>query len=299
MSHGFDTAKVALGTAGLAGIWGRVDHKESVYAIHMALEAGIRHIDAAPAYADAESLVAEALCSWHGPRPTLSTKAGKGRADSPDGVVPRYDPASLRGSVHDSLRILGVDALDMLFLHDPPLMRGEEMGPAVETLARLREEGLVRAVGIGGNYSDSFSAYALQPPFTCFMGFNRYNLLNRSAAGAEFPAHRGAGHSIWQASPLYMGLLGAKHHEYVRDKPSWIPAADLEAARRLAAACDREGIDMTGLALQFVYASPWVDRLVVGASTPEQMRKTIAHLCDPVLGGLAAAIHRGEEPFPI
>ena len=265
----------------------------------MALEAGIRHIDAAPAYADAESLVGEALRSWTGPRPTLSTKAGKGRADSPDGVVPRYDPDSLRSSVHDSLRILGIDVLDMLFLHDPPLMSEEEMEPAVQTLSGLREEGVVRAVGIGGNYSDSFSGYALQPPFTCFMGFNRYNLLNRSAAGAEFPAHRSAGHSIWQASPLYMGLLGAKHHEYIRDRPVWIPAADLDAAARLAAACDREGINMTGLALQFVYASPWVDRLVIGASTPEQMRQTIEHLCDPMLAGLAAAIHRGEEPFKL
>jgi len=299
MSPGFDTGRVALGTAGLAGIWGRVDPRESVYAIHMALEAGIRHIDAAPAYADAESLVGEALRSWRGTRPTLSTKAGKGRADSPDGVVPRYDPDSLRSSVHDSLRILGVDVLDMLFLHDPPLMSEEEMGPAVETLASLREEGLVREVGIGGNYNDAFSGYALEAPFTCFMGFNRYNLLNQSAAGAEFPAHRNAGHSIWQASPLYMGLLGAKHHEYIRDRPVWIPAADLEAARRLASACAREGIDMTGLALQFVYASPWVDRLVVGASTPEQMRATIAHLCDPVLADIAAAIHRGEEPIPM
>lgn len=297
MSHAFDSGRVALGTAGLAGIWGRVDRRESLYAIHMALEAGIRHIDAAPAYADAESLVGEALRSWRGPRATLSTKAGKGRADRPDGVVPRYDPASIRCSVHDSLRILGVERLDTLFLHDPPLMQEEEMGPAVETLARLREEGLVRAVGIGGNFTESFSGYALQPPFTCFMGFNRYNLVNRSAAGAEFPVLRGAGHAIWQASPLYMGLLGAKHHEYIRQKPSWIPAADLEAAQRVEAACAREGIEMAGLALQFVYASPWVDRLVLGPSTPEQMRKTIEHLCDPVLAGLAAAIHRGEESF--
>jgi len=298
MSQGFDTARVALGTAGLAGLWGPVDPDESVHAIHMALEAGIRHIDAAPAYADAESLVGRALRSWAGPRPTLSTKAGKGRADSPDGVVPRYDPASLRNSVHDSLRILGVDALDMLFLHDPPLMATAEMRPAVETLARLREEGLVRAVGIGGNYGDAFSAYALQPPFTCFMGFNRYNLLNRSAAEAEFPAVREAGLSIWQASPLYMGLLGAKHHAYTRDKPSWIPAADLEAARRLSEACEREGIDMAGLALQFVHTSPWVDRLVVGAATPEEMRKTLEHLQDADLARLAAALHRGEKPFP-
>jgi D-threo-aldose 1-dehydrogenase len=263
----------------------------------MALEAGIGHIDAAPAYADAESLVGEALRSWSGARPTLSTKAGKGRADSPDGVVPRYDPASLRSSVHDSLRILGVDTLDMLFLHDPPLMRAEEIDPAVETFARLCEQGLVRLVGIGGNYGEAFAEKATRPPFTCFMGFNRYNLLNRSAAGEEFPKLRGAGLSIWQASPLYMGLLGAKHAQYLIDRPSWIPADDLDRARRLAAACEREGVDMAGLALQFVHASPWVDRLVIGASNPEEMRRTIGYLCDPVLAGLAAAIHRGEEPF--
>jgi D-threo-aldose 1-dehydrogenase len=299
MSLGFDTGRVALGTAGLAGLWGKVDRKASVHAIHMALEAGIRHIDAAPAYADAESLVGEALRSWSGPRPTLSTKAGKGRADSPDGVVPRYDPASLRSSVHDSLRTLGVDVLDMLFLHDPPLMRDAEIDPAVETFARLCDEGLVREVGIGGNFGGAFSDKATKPPFTCFMGFNRYNLLNRSAVGEEFPRLREAGISIWQASPLYMGLLGAKRGQYLTERPSWIPAADLDRAQRLSDACVREGIDMTGLALQFVYTSPWVDRLVVGASTPEEMRRTIECLGDPVLASLAQAIHRGEESFNI
>jgi aryl-alcohol dehydrogenase-like predicted oxidoreductase len=297
MSQGFDTGRVALGTAGLAGLWGDVDRKASVYAIHMALEAGIRHIDTAPAYADAESLVGEALRSWSGARPTLSTKAGKGRADSPDGVVPRYDPASLRSSVHDSLRILGVDALDMLFLHDPPLMRAEEIDPAVETFARLCEQGLVRLVGIGGNYGEAFAEKATRPPFTCFMGFNRYNLLNRSAAGEEFPKLRGAGLSIWQASPLYMGLLGAKHGQYLADRPSWIPAADLERAQRLSDACVREGIDMAGLALQFVYASPWVDRLVIGASTPVELQSTLAHLRDPLLADMAARMHAGVDLF--
>ena len=263
----------------------------------MALEAGIRHLDAAPAYADAESLVGEALRSWSGPRPTLSTKAGKGRADSPYGVVRCYTPEAIRRSVHQSLRTLGVEVIDMLFLHDPPLMHDHEIGPAVDTFSRLCDEGLVRAAGVGGNFGEAFAEKATRPPFSCFMGFNRYNLLNRSAMGEEFPRLREAGLSIWQASPLYMGLLGAKHAQYLKERPQWIPAADLDRAQRLSDACAREGIDMTGLALQFVYASPWVDRLVIGASQPSELQRTIEYLSDPLLASLAHAIHRGEAPF--
>jgi aryl-alcohol dehydrogenase-like predicted oxidoreductase len=297
MPQDFDTSRVALGTAGLAGLWGAVDRKASVRAIHMALDAGIRHIDTAPAYADAEALVGEALRSWTGPRPTLSTKAGKGRADSPDGVVRCYTPEAIRSSVHDSLRTLGVDTLDVLFLHDPPLMRDEEIDPAVETFARLRDEGLVRLAGIGGNHGKAFAHKATRPPFSCFMGFNRYNLLNRSAAGEEFPTLREAGMSIWQASPLYMGLLGARHRDYLQGRPEWIPAADLDRARDAAAFCAREGVDMPGLALQFVYASPWVDRIVIGASTPAELQSTLAHLRDPLLADMAARMHAGGDLF--
>ncbi|MBM3441110.1 MAG: hypothetical protein FJX89_00260 [Bacteroidetes bacterium] len=54
MSQGFDTTRIALGTAGLAGLWGPVDRREALRTIHMALEAGILHLDTAPAYVDAE-----------------------------------------------------------------------------------------------------------------------------------------------------------------------------------------------------------------------------------------------------
>jgi len=295
MSQGFDSTRIALGTAGLAGLWGPVDRREALRTIHMALEAGILHLDTAPAYADAEALVGEALRSWPGRRPTISTKAGKGRAESPDGVVRCYSPQAIRQSVQESLRILRSDVIDILFLHDPPLMQAHEIAPAVEALAQLQREGLIRQVGIGGNYGDAFAAWAVRPPFAYFMGFNRYNILNQSAALQEFPLLRDAGQVIWQASPLYMGLLGAKHGQYLQERPSWIPTADLAAAETLARQCATHRIDMTGLALQFVCRSPWVNRMVIGASNPEELRQSLEQLQDPRLAAMADKLHAGER----
>lgn len=295
MSLGLDMSRIALGTAGLAGLWGAVDRKDALRTIHMALEVGIQHLDTAPAYADAESLVGEALRSWSGLVPTLSTKAGKGRADSPDEVVRCYTPNAIRQSVHESLRVLGVDVIDILFLHDPPLMQDDEIAPAVDCLAQLQQQGLIRAAGIGGNYGDAFAPWAVGPPFECFMGFNRYNIVNQSAGRQEFPMLRNAGLDIWQASPLYMGLLGAKHGQYLHERPSWIPATDLTEADNLARLCASKGIHMTGLALQFVYRSPWVNRIVIGASNSEELRKTLEYLKDPTLAALADKLHAGES----
>jgi aryl-alcohol dehydrogenase-like predicted oxidoreductase len=272
--------RLVIGTAGLAGLWGPVDERASVRTLLEALDSGIGHIDTAPAYAHAEELVGKALKEWSGTRPFISTKVGKKRSDSPDIAILDYAPDAIRRSVEASLRLLGIDVIDMLFLHDPVGMQEAEFGPAIAEMHALRERGLVRDLGIGGNYGPSFGQHALEGGFTHFMGFNRYNLIRGDAAVEEYPKLRSAGLRIWQASPLYMGLLGNKFGEYTRDRPEWIPAADIEAARSVHAELQAAGLDMTGVALNYVFHSPHVDRVVLGASRPVELQASLRMLED-------------------
>ncbi len=279
--------RLVLGTAGLAGLWGPVDPGESLRTLLMAFEAGILHVDTAPAYAHAESLVGRALKAWTGPRPFVSTKAGKKRSDSPDIAILDYSPEGIRSSVEESLRALGLDVIDLLFLHDPVAMTPDQYEPAIAEMMRLKERGLVRSLGMGGQYAPDFESHAVSGTFTHFMGFNRYNAIRQEANEHVYPTLRGSGVQIWQASPLYMGLLGNKYEDYMARRPEWIPDADFNSAASLHERCIREGMDMTGLALNFVYRSPAIDRMVLGASRPEELSKTLLWLSDERLAEAA------------
>ena len=273
-----DKDRLVLGTAGLAGLWGKVDEDESVKTILYALEQGITHFDAAPAYADAERILARALREWKGPQPFVSTKAGKLKADHPDSVSYDFSPAGIFKSAHESLQLFGRDQLDLLFLHDPPGMTAAEIPYAVEAMQILKRDGLVKNIGIGGNYGASFAPFVADNGFTHFMGFNRYNIVNQSARAAEFVQLAEAGIQVWQASPLYMGLLGNKLDQYLRTEPEWIPASDLQQAIALKKYSDASGFSLTGLALQYVVNSPCINKLVLGASKLSELEESIRFL---------------------
>lgn len=278
-----DRNRLVLGTAGLAGLWGKIDEDESVKTILYALEQGISHFDAAPAYADAERILARALREWNGPQPFVSTKAGKLKSDDPDSISYDFSPAGITKSAHESLRIFGREQLDLLFLHDAPGMKAEEIPYAVEAMQILKRDGLVKNIGIGGNYDASFASFVADNGFTHFMGFNRYNIVNQAARNAEFIQLEEAGIQVWQASPLYMGLLGNKLEHYALTKPEWIPPTDLQEAIALKKGCDAKGLSFTGLALQYVFNSPCINKLVLGASRLSELKESLQFLNSPLL----------------
>lgn len=274
----FNKERVVLGTAGLAGIWGDVDKSESVDTILFALESGITHFDSAPAYSDAESILGKALSQWHGVDPFISTKVGKLKSDSPDSVAYDYSFDTMEKSVEESLKTLGVEKIDLLFLHDPPGMEEHEILPALEFMNKIKEKGFAVKIGIGGNYGAQFSSYVDQGDFDYFMGFNRYNIINQAALEDEFIELDRAKVLKWQASPLYMGLLGSRFQKYQDMQPSWIPANDLLRAKKLDLFCAEKGIEMPLIALQFLLNATCIDRVVLGASNMNELVSTFSYL---------------------
>lgn len=269
---------IVLGTAGLAGIWGPVDFKESEDAILFALESGIQYFDTSPAYANAESILGNAIHRWSGKRPYISTKAGKSKATSPDSVAYDFSPEGLRRSVAESLDTLKVDFIDVLFLHDPSGMQVSEIPAAIETLQEIKSMGWAKELGVGGNYGIQFELFVRGDIFNYFMGYNRFNIINQSAVDHEFKQLRKEKIKIWQASPLYMGLLGSKFLNYITSLPEWIPQNDIDAAKQLTEFCKRTNVSITGLALQYIISSKQVDKMVLGASSIRELEQTLEFL---------------------
>jgi aryl-alcohol dehydrogenase-like predicted oxidoreductase len=146
---------------------GRPERDQAIRTIHAALDAGMELVDTADCYAlgaadvgHNERLVSEALATWPGARPIVATKGGVVRPN--DGWAHDGRPAHLRAACEASLAALGVDAIDLYQLH-----RVDENTPledSVGELARLRQEGKVRAVGLSNATVDELErARAIVP----------------------------------------------------------------------------------------------------------------------------------------
>jgi aryl-alcohol dehydrogenase-like predicted oxidoreductase len=263
--------KIALGTAGIGGIWGKVNQRESVSTILHALESGIQAIDTAPAYNEAEYYVGEALRRWKGTRPFISTKAGRLKGHSADNGAYDYSPAVMEKSVVNSLKILGVESVDLLFLHDPQAVPVLEIEPAIACLHILKQKGYTRQIGLGGNFPHHFEKYIREKYFDVVMEFNRLNACNTEALISDVPLCRSLGIQFYVASPLNMGLLGSKYFSYTSSPPDWISPRSIFISQKLKELSEDNGLLLPSLAHRFLLSIESIDKIVLGAGNQEEL----------------------------
>ncbi|MFD8841465.1 aldo/keto reductase family oxidoreductase [Streptomyces pseudogriseolus] len=155
------------------------DHEGALAVLREAVRLGITHIDTADAYGPhvTNRLIHEAL---HPYPDTLHvvTKVGA-RRDADGGWPPAREPDDLRRAVHDNLRTLGVDTLDLvnLRLGDATGPRPGSLATAYETLVALQQEGLIRHLGLSNATPEQIAEAETIAPFVCVQ--NLYNLAHR------------------------------------------------------------------------------------------------------------------------
>lgn len=279
---------LAFGGAPVGNLYTEVADAEALQTIRTAWKGGIRHFDTAPYYGFglSEIRIGAALAGVPRESYTLSTKAGRvieeaaGRRGQDDGFavdgrVARFDYSrdGVRRSVEASLRRLRTDRIDVLFLHDiGALTHGDRhaqvlaqaLDEALPEMARLREEGLVGAIGIGVNEEAVCLDVMPRFPLDSIMLAGRYTLFEQSASERVMARALADGVSILVAGPYNSGLLGAA------DRPgatyNYAPATQdvLARAERFYDVCRRTGADVGAAALQFPLAHPAVVSVVCG-----------------------------------
>ncbi|HAX41380.1 MAG TPA: aldo/keto reductase [Opitutaceae bacterium] len=286
-ARGLGESRLALGLAGLGGTWGPVDEGESLATIFHALERGVRVFDAAPSYGSAEKLLGRALAQWSGPRPIVSTKVG--RVPWPDLHEARFDHSDtgLRDSLRRSLDALGLPAVDLLFLHEPEFTPMAERPRVVERLRQFKEEGLARRLGLASGHGTGWDGLLESGAFDVVMLFRRLDPVIFDGLAEDVPRVRRQGALIYGASPLHMGLLGARHEEFVRERPHWVWGPQIDRAIRLQALAEQHGLTLASLAHRFAFGLAELDRVVVGASNRAQLD---AALADFAAGPLPAEV---------
>ncbi len=263
----------AVGGGGYRFGWGDQSDRDSIAAIHRGLELGVNWIDTAAVYGlgRSERVVGEALRTIE-QRPYVFTKAGR-VVDAGGTIVGSLSRASIRREVEASLERLGVDAIDLYQLHWP--IPEDDIEEGWQTLVELRDEGLVRHVGVSNFNVDQLRRIqsiapveTLQPP---------YSLLARQVEDDILPFCRQHGIGVIVYSPMASGLLsGAMTPERVaalppddwrsRDERFREPqlSRSLELAKRLGRIGQRHGVSAGAVAVAWVLQRPGVDGAIVG-----------------------------------
>ena len=252
-----------------------VPEEQALETLRAVFRSPINFLDTAASYGDgeAERRIGLVLAAIGGVPPgfVLATKADR---DLQSGD---FSGDQVRRSVERSLRLMGLDRLQLCYLHDPEHTTWEAAvapdGP-VEVLTRLREEGVIEHVGVAGGPIDMEIAYVETGMFDAVITHNRYTLLNRSAAPLlDLASERGLG--VLNAAPYGSGILAKGPDAYPRYAYQDAQPAMIRRAREAAELCARYDVPLAAAALQFSTRDPRVHSTIVGVSKPERVGQTL------------------------
>ena len=195
------------------------------------------------------------------------------------------DAAQARRSLEQSLKALGLERIDLMHLHDPEHTRSlaETTGSegALGELFRMKEEGLVKAVGLAAGRVDMMTPLLREWDFDALITHNRFTLANRNADDMlNLAVSRGI--AVLNAAPYAGGVLAKGSQSYPRYVYQEASDAALDPIRRIERICARYGAPPGAAALQFSMRDPRVTSTICGVSKPERVRQTLEWASYPI-----------------
>ena len=288
---GVHISRIGLGTAPLAGLFSPVSDDQATAALEAAWQSGIRYFDTAPHYGTglAERRLGAFLAGHRRAEYAASTKVGRllvpgggpPGADSFYGDpglirVRDYSAAGVRRSLTESLERSGLDAFDVVLIHDPDDHWQQAVSEAYPALEELRAEGAVRAVGVGMNQAAMLARFVTETDLDCVLIAGRYSLLDRSAERELLPLCSKRKVAVLVGGVFNSGVLADPRPGAAYDyEPA--PEIILRRARALADRCASYGVPLAAAAIQFPLRHPTVTGVVVGARSAQEVIENAAH----------------------
>ncbi|HEY8596364.1 MAG TPA: aldo/keto reductase [Devosiaceae bacterium] len=297
-----EVSELGLGGASLAGIFTAVPDQQARDTVEAALRSGISYFDTAPQYGlgRSEHMVGDAL---RGKRTgtVLSTKVGRLLKPcfdpSEQGVawgnpfpfkqVYDYSHDAIMRSFEDSLQRLGLNRVDMLYVHDIGTMTHGDDNDAhwkalsesgYKALDRLRAEGTVGAIGLGVNEWEVLMDAFEIGDWDVHLLAGRYTLLEQAALSPFMETCLKKDVSIVIGGPYNSGILvGGSTWNYAKAPPEIV-----ERVARLENVCRDHGIPLPAAALQFPLTHPAVASVIPGPRSPEELAQTLEWWDTPI-----------------
>jgi D-threo-aldose 1-dehydrogenase len=262
-----------------------------------AWERGMRYFDTAPMYGcgRSERLVGEALRGRPRSEYVLSTKVGRlvrpGHPDTArtgDDWIYDFSRDGVLTSLEESLGRLGVDHVDMVFIHDPDDYWEEALTGAWPTLAALRDEGVIGAIGVGMTQAPMLARFIRETDLDAVLEAGVYTLLDMQAMDELLPEAARRGVSVIAAQALHGGLIDGVPDAQFRYRP--VDAEIRAKTALIAEICHSEGIPTAAAAIQFPLGHPAVECVLTGPASRAQLVENLAWASIPVPEGVWAGL---------
>ena len=288
---GLEVGPNAFGVAPIANLAREISPETAWEALEAAWSTGVRYYDTAPHYGLGlgEQRLGEFLRTKPRDEFILSTKVGRLLVENPLGPQPDdegfavtspfirqrdYSGDGIRRSLDESLERLGLDRVDIVFVHDPDDYYREAMDGSFPALDELRREGVITSYGAGMNQTAMLCDFIENTDLDVVMCAGRFTLLEQGGLDDLLPAAAARDVSIVAAAVFNSGLLA-------RDRPpadatynyAPPPAELIARVNAIADVCEAHGVSLPAAAVQFPLGHPAVATVCTGARSAEQVER--------------------------
>jgi D-threo-aldose 1-dehydrogenase len=280
--------RLSFGGAAIGNLFGPVPDQDATRAVDTAWARGIRSFDTAPHYGLglSERRLGAALHTRPRAEYTVSTKVGRllepipltEQDDLANGfAVPAthrrvwdFSADGVRRSLEASLERLGLDRVDIVYLHDADEHFAEAIGHAYPALEQLRAEGVISAIGAGMNQSAMLARFIRESDIDAVLLAGRYTLLDQDAHDDLLPLAAERGVSVVVGGVFNSGVLAAPKpgatFDYVTAAPELV-----DRALRMQDICQRHGVPLRAAAVRFPLGHPAVASVLIGARSDAEI----------------------------
>ena len=290
---------LGYGVAQIGNLYHEGSEETAVDAVNAAWDAGVRYFDTAPHYGLglSERRLGKALVGRPRDEFFVSTKVGRELVPNPDYAgeldldngfavsatlmrKPSYDYDGICRSLESSLERLGLDAVDIIYIHDPDAYDFHPMlDLALPAVERLRSEGLVKAIGVGSKSVEALRRGVRDASLDVIMVAGRYTLLEQPAATDLLPECVERSVAVVLAAPFNSGIL-AKSSPTANGRYEYgsTPSDLLLKAQQISDVCQSHGVELPAAALQYPLRHPAVVNVVAGARNRTQIQQNVNYI---------------------
>ena len=317
---GIALTRLGLGGTAVGGLFRENTDEQGAAAVTAAYDLGIRYFDTAPFYGAGASERRFGLGLRDKDRSSyvLSSKAGRLLHPSApgEGRPPNFELSepyraefdfsgdAIRRSMEDSLERMGLDRIDILYVHDPQGHWQQALDESYPAMDRLRSEGTVRAIGAGVNFSEICYLLLRSADFDCFLLAGRYSLMEQHPLAEFFPLCERKGTCIVIGGPYSSGILATGPVDGAMYQYRPAPPDVRDQVVRIEAVCRAHDVPMAAAALQFPLHHPVVASVIPGGRTSEEVQRNIELMRVEIPPALWAALkdegllHK-DAPVPV
>jgi len=278
----FMVTPIGIGGAALShGYTTPTTDEEAIAAINRAAELGVAYIDSSPGYGQSERRIGLAFKNDKKLREKffLATKTGTGVRPS------NYTADWTYHSVENSLKVMNTDWIDLMQVHDPGSLEPSlAPGGALEALRDLKEQGVIKAIGLGVR-SHALLLQAIEHgDFDTILTYADFNILRQTAQDALFPAAEKHDIGIVLGSPILFGLLSNRSDQKIERYR--LTEEETQRFHKLNQWVKERDIKLMSLNLQYCLQDPRISVVIVGTRNINQVEELVSSALEPLPDGI-------------